>query len=180
MDIFIGAALVLILILLYRRLKSKKAADDSARMAEEKRQQDEKESAERRVILEELAVYQSLRDSIQKDMSLDELILAFLEMCDMDVGEKDELLFETGTKDFAGVNLFHLDLVRKFEHADDHKDVLLRLSVVTAPNSHTEGLQTNHQGENGDGMFFSTVCTSKEYQLMKKMPFRAEVSVGDA
>ena len=57
--------------------------------------------------LEKLPVYQALRDSVDLDMSLDELIDAFAAMCKLPVGEPDDLLFETGTFDFTGKKLFY-------------------------------------------------------------------------
>ena len=98
-------------------------------------------------------------------------------MCTLDVGDPDDLLFETGTYAFTGEKLFYFDLVRQFQFLDDDEYVQLRLSITCSPGSHTFGLHRTLWGKPGDDSFFQTVRASREYKVLKNLSFKAEVRV---
>ncbi len=74
-------------------------------------------------------LYDTVNDSIQKGMSLEEIITCFQKMCEIPI-EDDSILFETGIFDFADKkDYFYFSLVRQFSNGNDeyyqiHVDVL--------------------------------------------------------
>ena len=145
----------------------------AARQEEEERQR--KESQQR---LQCLVVYRTLRDTVRDGMTLDELIDTFEKMCDLDVGEPDMLLFQTGTFDFTGEKLYHFDLVRQFDFLGGDELVQLHLTVLYEPNRKLSLLRKIHWGEPGDGRFFATVRGSAAYRAVKSLPIaRVEIDV---
>ena len=107
--------------------------------------------------LEKLPVYQALRDSVDLDMSLDELIDAFAAMCKLPVGDPDDLLFETGTFDFTGKKLFYFSLVRQFRFQDEDEFVQLHLDVRYAPAPATKRLSCTEWSSLTERDFFDLV-----------------------
>ena len=126
--------------------------------------------------LEKLPVYQALRDSVDLDMSLDELIDAFAAMCKLPVGEPDDLLFETGSFDFTGKKLFYFSLVRQFQYRDEDEYVQLHLDVRYAPSPATKRLSCTEWGSLTEGDFFTMVRSGAAYQAVKETPI-TEVAV---
>ena len=126
--------------------------------------------------LEKLPVYQALRDSVDLDMSLDELIDVFAAMCKLPVGEPDDLLFETGTFDFTGKKLFYFSLVRQFQYRDEDEYVQLHLDVRYAPSPATKRLSCTGWGSLIEGDFFTMVRSGAAYQAVKETPI-TEVAV---
>ena len=120
--------------------------------------------------LEKLPVYQALRDSVDLDMSLDELIDAFAAMCKLPVGEPDDLLFETGTFDFTGKKLFYFSLVRQFRFQDEDEFVQLHLDVRYAPSPATKRLSCTEWSSLTERDFFDLVRSSAAYRAVKEMP----------
>ena len=120
--------------------------------------------------LEKLPVYQALRDSVDLDMSLDELIDAFAAMCKLPVGDPDDLLFETGTFDFTGKKLFYFSLVRQFQYRDEDEFVQLHLDVRYAPSPATKRLSCTEWSSLTERDFFDLVRSSAAYRAVKEMP----------
>ncbi len=142
-------------------------------MEEEERQR--KESQDR---LQCLVVYRTLRDTVRDGMTLDELIDTFEKMCDLDVGEPDMLLFQTGTFDFTGEKLYHFDLVRQFDFLGGDELVQLHLTVLYEPSRKLSLLRKIHWGAPEDGSFFATVRGSAAYRAVKSLPIvRVEIDV---
>lgn len=126
--------------------------------------------------LEQLPVYQTLRESVQEGMTLDELIDAFAAMCRIPVGEPDDLLFETGTFDFTGKARFYFSLVRQFQYQDEEEYVQLHLDVRYAPSNVTAGLSCTEWAILQECDFFDTVRSSAAYRTVKGLPI-AEIEV---
>lgn len=147
--------------------------DRAAALEEEARQR--AESQER---LQCLVVYRTLRDTVRDGMTLDELIDTFEKMCDLDVGEPDMLLFQTGTFDFTGEKLYHFDLVRQFDFLGGDELVQLHLTVLYEPSPKLALLRKIHWGEPEDGNFFSIVRRSRAYHAVKALPIaRVDIDV---
>lgn len=143
-----------------------------------RKQQEAEEQQQDQAILEKLVVYRTLRDTIKKDMPLEQMICAFEKMCDISVGDPDDLLFETGTYTFSGRKLFIFNLVRQFQFLDEHEYVQLRLELTYEPSAKTFGLPKIHWGDPTDGEFFDVVRNSRQYRAVKDVPMvSAEVRV---
>lgn len=153
--------------------RKKQDPEYAAYVEEEERQR--KESQER---LQCLVVYRTLRDTVRDGMTLDDLIDTFENMCDLDVGEPDMLLFQTGTFDFTGEKLYHFDLVRQFDFLGGDELVQLHLTVLYEPSSKLSLLRKIHWGAPEDGRFFATVRGSAAYRAVKSLPIvRVEIDV---
>lgn len=130
----------------------------------------EKERAEtRRAPLKSLAVYRILNSAIHEGMELEEMIDAFSQMCQTSVGEPDDLLFETGTFNFTGENLFYFSLVRQFQFMDADEYVQLHLDVLYTPGLSTKLLFGTKWDSQVDGDFFEMVKSSQAYAVVKDM-----------
>lgn len=126
--------------------------------------------------LEQLPVFQALRDSIDPGMTLDELIDAFAAICKLPVGEPDDLLFETGAYDFTGKKRFYFSLVRQFQYRNEDEYVQLHLDIRYAPSPATKRLSCTEWGSQTEGDFFSMVRSSAAYRAVKETPI-TEVAV---
>jgi len=117
-------------------------------------------------------VYRNLHDTIRKDMTLEELICAFEQMCDISVGDPDDLLFETGTYDYTGEDLFYFSLVRQFKFSNDDEYVQLRLDIMYTPIRKTALIQECEWGEPSDGVFFEMVRQSRAFNAIQSLPIK--------
>lgn len=126
--------------------------------------------------LEQLPVFQTLRDAATEGMTLDALIDAFASMCTLPVGEADDLLFETGTFSFTGDKLFYFSLTRQFQYNNEDEYVQLHLDVRYKPSPSTARLEGTEWGSLAEGDFFDLVRSSTAYQTVKKLPI-AQVEV---
>lgn len=133
-------------------------------------EQEAAENAERQAILQKLVVYRTLRQSITDGMTLEQMIAAFEDMCEISVGDPDDLLFETGTYDFTGEKQFYFSLVRQFQFLDPDEYVQLRLDVRYAPGSKTRFLRRATWNSQISGSFFDTVRGSREYRAVSELP----------
>lgn len=153
--------------------RKKQDPENAAFVEEEARRQ-----AEAQERLKCLVVYRTLRDTVRDGMTLDELIDTFEKMCELDVGEPDMLLFQTGTFNFTGEKLYHFDLVRQFDFLGGDELVQLHLTVLYEPSRKLSLLRKIHWGEPGDGSFFATVRGSAAYRAVKSLPIaRVEIDV---
>lgn len=180
MKIILGLAILLIGLYLHIRYKVEHFTDHMTpeeRAKWEEAMAIERERAEnRQAPLRSLVVYRTLRDSIRDNMSLDEMIDAFSQMCKTSVGEPDDLLFETGTYDFTGENLFYFSLVRQFQFMDADEYVQLHLDVLYTPGVKTKLLFGTKWNSQVNGDFFEMVKSSLAYAVVKDMaPVRVDV-----
>ena len=127
-------------------------------------------------ILEKLVVYRKLKEAIREGMTLQEMVDAFEKICEIPVGEPDDLLFETGTYDFTGEKLFYVSLVRQFQFLDEEEYVHLRLDITYRPCPKTRFLFGVKWGSLTEGGFFSRVRGSRAYRVAQKLPIH-QVSV---
>lgn len=141
-------------------------------------EQEEQALAERQAILQKLVVYRTLRGSITEDMTLEQMVDAFEKMCEISVGEPDDLLFETGTYDFTGEKLFYFSLVRQFQFLDQDEYVQLHLDVLYQPSHKTALLRRATWGSLTEGNFFDMVRGSRAFQTVRELPIlRVDVRV---
>lgn len=142
-------------------------------LMEQTRQEEEAQQRQDQAVLERLVVYRTLRDSIHDGMSLADMVTAFENMCAIDLGEPDNLLFETGIYNFTGEKRFYFNLVRQFQFLDDEEYVQLHLDVMYDPSAKPFGLPRVHWGEPADGEFFNVVRSSREYRAVIDQPIIA-------
>lgn len=139
-------------------------------------EQEEQKIAESQAALQKLVVYRTLRASIHDGMTLDEILGAFEKMCDISVGDPDDLLFETGTYTFTGEEMFYFSLVRQFQFLDPDEYVQLRLNVLYTPSVKTALLHRTTWDSLTQASFFETVRNSRDYRTVKDLPI-AKVEV---
>lgn len=123
------------------------------------------------------ALAELLKSSVKEDMSLDEMLTAFEEMCQYpveDVAPEDEmLLFESGTYSFdeEEVPKFYFSVVRQFPNNEDDEFYQIHLDVIYVSDSGNEKLKTSFWNDETDQNFFEWVRESKEYQTMCNEPY---------
>lgn len=140
--------------------------------------QEDSGQSENQEILEKLVVYRTLKENVRQNMTLEELIDTFRQMCDIPVGQPDMLLFQTGNFSFTGEKRFHFDLVRQFQFLDQDEYVQLHLTVLYEPSAKTALLRSVRWGEPEDGQFFQTVRNSPAYRIVKDLPIaRVDIDV---
>lgn len=111
-----------------------------------------------------------LKSAITDDMTLDEMLDAFAEVCQIPVKaeeDDDTLLFETGVYDFTGENLFYFSVTRQFpdesgEYYQLHLDVMYR---VTPEN---KKLSACSWSDEVDGDFFDYIRSTTDYKTSKE------------
>ncbi len=138
--------------------------------SENREVENDPEPEENRELLQQLVVYRSLNEAVCDGMDIDQLIDAFRQMCSIEVGEPDALLFETGTFSFTGEKRFYFSLVRQFQFLDPDEFVQLHLEILYPPGIGTALLWGSHWGSPGDGDFFDRVKNSPAYRAVKKLP----------
>lgn len=131
---------------------------------------DETEESSQQEILQKLVVYRTLNGAIHEGMTLAEMVEAFREMCEISVGDPDDLLFETGTYDFTGEKLFYFSLVRQFQFLSDEEYVQLRLDITYLPCPKTKFLFGTKWASRISGDFFDMVTDSKAYRVAQNLP----------
>lgn len=111
-----------------------------------------------------------LRLSISDHMTLDEIISKFEKMCDIDLELEDPAddvrLFETGTYDFTGEELFYFSLVRQFPN-EEEEFCQLHLDVLYSSDDANRGLSESAWSFDIDTDFFAYVRNSKAYMAVK-------------
>ena len=114
---------------------------------------------------------EKLKAAITEDMTLDEILDAFREVCQIPVEVEDDdddiLLFETGVYDFTGEDLFYFSITRQFPDGSDeyyqlHFDVMYR---VTPEN---KNLSSCSWSDEIHGDFFDYIRSTKDYRAIKE------------
>ncbi|MGN0457768.1 MAG: hypothetical protein ACI4IL_02200 [Eubacterium sp.] len=72
-----------------------------------------------------------IRGTINNDSPLEEIVSAFEHACKMKIND-DIALFETGTFNFTGEELFYFSLVKQFENEDDEY-VQIHIDAIYEP-----------------------------------------------
>lgn len=136
----------------------------------DEKMQEDPDYEQRKQALESLVVYRTLRDSVQDNMTLEQLIDTFGQMCQTPVGDPDDLLFEVGTFPFTGEFMFQFSLVRQFQFLNEDEYVQLHLDILYEPGKHTRSLRGCTWAEGSCEDFIATVKSSRAFQVMKDHP----------
>lgn len=107
-----------------------------------------------------------LKENIQKDMSLRDMIHVFREMTTIPM-EEDMFLFETGTYDFTGEPLFYFSLVRQNPN-EDEEFMQIHLDVLYLPSEANSVYQESFWEEDDVENFFSYVLESEAFQTVSQ------------
>lgn len=121
-----------------------------------------------------------LKNEIDGKTSLPELVDAFEKMCLIELegveDDDDLLIFETGTFDFTGEDLFYFSLVRQFPNGEDEY-FQLHLDIRFTPDKINKKFHKTLWSDEFDqkAEFFEAVRSSKAYAALEGTPV---VSVG--
>lgn len=112
-----------------------------------------------------------LKDAITEGMTLDEMLDAFREVCQIPVeiedNDDDILLFETGAYDFTEEDLFYFSVTRQFpDESDEYYQ--LHLDVVYQVTSENKKLSSCSWSDEIDGDFFNYIRSTKDYSAIKE------------
>lgn len=110
-----------------------------------------------------------LKNRINDEMSLENIVNVFEEMCDIPV-EEDMILFETGTFSFTGEPLFYFMLVRQFPR-DDDEFYQIEVNILYKPDSENEVLNELIWNEDLIGSIFDYIKNSKAYAYAKNQEY---------
>ena len=115
---------------------------------------------------DDMELLEYLKCNISTNISLDEIINIFEEMCKTPI-EEDLLLNEYGVYDFTGEDLFYYDLVRQYPDGEDEY-YQLRVSVMFCPDEENRFLQGTLWSYDSDENFFDYIRKSEGYAYAKE------------
>ena len=112
---------------------------------------------------------QFLKDRITDKTSLDDIVTAFEQMCNIPI-EEDMILFEAGTFSFTGEPLFQFSLVRQFPN-DDDEFYQIHVNILYTPTSENKVFSEATWDEDLSENIFDYIrksqvfasCRNKEY-----------------
>lgn len=112
-----------------------------------------------------------LKAAITKDMTLDEMLDAFREVCQIPVEVEDEeddiLLFETGVYSFTGEDLFYFSVTRQFPDGSDEY-YQLHLDVMYQVTPENKKLSSCSWSDEIEGDFFNYIRSTKDYNAIQE------------
>ncbi|MEM5768998.1 MAG: hypothetical protein AAGU32_12030, partial [Bacillota bacterium] len=106
-----------------------------------------------------------LRGLLPENSTIESAVSCFESMCSIKIESKeDDLLYETGTFNFTGKNMFYFSLVRQFRGEDQEDEYMqLHLDILYDPTKETKRF-SNVEWSDGDfSNFFKLVKSSKAY-----------------
>jgi len=112
-----------------------------------------------------------LKCNISTNISLDEIINTFEEMCKTPI-EEDLLLNEYGVYDFTGEDLFYYDLVRQYPDGEGEY-FQLRVSIMFSPDEENRSLEDTLWSDDSDENFFDYIKKSDGYAYAKAHKFKS-------
>ena len=120
---------------------------------------------------DDMELLEYLKCNISTNISLDEIINTFEEMCKTPI-EEDLLLNEYGVYDFTGEDLFYYDLVRQYPDGEDEY-LQLRVSIMFSPDEENRFLQDTLWSDDSDENFFDYIKKSDGYAYAKAHEFKS-------
>lgn len=105
-----------------------------------------------------------IKGAINCNSSLEEIVSAFECACKMKIND-DCALFETGTFNFTGENLFYFSLVKQFEGEDDEY-VQIHIDVIYEPTDENSKF-SNAVWFDEPNDILSQITDSKAFQYLK-------------
>ena len=106
-----------------------------------------------------------LETKITQGMSLKEIVRVFEQMSQEPI-EEEMFLFETGTFDFTGEEMFYFSMVRQFPNEEDEY-YQIHVNVLYEPSEKTSQFLTMVWDEDLDENFFDYIRTSEAFEAVK-------------
>ena len=106
-----------------------------------------------------------LETKITEGMSLKEIVGVFEQMSQEPI-EEEMFLFETGTFDFTGEEMFYFSMVRQFPNEEDEY-YQIHVNVLYEPSEKTSQFLTMVWDEDLDENFFDYIRTSVAFEAVK-------------
>ncbi|HIY01482.1 MAG TPA: hypothetical protein IAA26_06530 [Candidatus Blautia faecipullorum] len=106
-----------------------------------------------------------LETKITEGMSLKEIVGVFEQMSQEPI-EEEMFLFETGTFDFTGEEMFYFSMVRQFPNEEDEY-YQIHVNVLYEPSEKTSQFLTMVWDEDLDENFFDYIRTSEAFEAVK-------------
>ena len=106
-----------------------------------------------------------LETKITEGMSLKEIVGVFEQMSQEPI-EEEMFLFETGTFDFTGEEMFFFSMVRQFPNEEDEY-YQIHVNVLYEPSEKTSQFLTMVWDEDLDENFFDYIRTSEAFEAVK-------------
>lgn len=116
-------------------------------------------------------ILEFLEKEIVDKHSLDDLISAFEEMCEIPIEEETEkmILFETGTYSFTGRPMFNFSLVRQYPN-EEEEYYQLHLDIMFEPTPDNSSFQQATWSFEIEDNIFDYIRKSREYMCLKDIP----------
>lgn len=111
-------------------------------------------------------VVEYLRDTITDKMALKDIIDIFENVC-QPMNEDDMILFETGTYNFTGEELFYFSLVKQVP-AEDDEYCQLHIDVLYKPNAENRKLNTTVWDDGLEEDIFDYIRNSEVYNYAQR------------
>lgn len=111
-------------------------------------------------------VVEYLRDTITDKMALKDIIDIFENVC-QPMNEDDMILFETGTYNFTGEELFYFSLVKQVP-AEDDEYCQLHIDVLYEPNAENRKLNTTVWDDGLEEDIFDYIRNSEVYNYVQR------------
>lgn len=108
---------------------------------------------------------EKLENSINENMSLSEIVELFEKFCEEPIND-DMILFETGTFNFTGEELFYFSLSRQFPN-DEEEYYQIHVDVLYKPTDDNKSFSEAVWNEDIDGNIFDYIRESKVYELLR-------------
>lgn len=114
--------------------------------------------------MEKFAEY--LRNTITDKMTLKEIVDIFENACQL-MNEDDMILFETGTYNFTGEELFYFSLVKQVP-AEDDEYYQLHIDILYKPNAENRKLHSAVWDDGLEENIFDYIRNSEAFNYAKK------------
>ena len=112
---------------------------------------------------------EELKKLIGGNRKVDEIIVAFEKWC-QPMGEDDLLMFETGTFDFTGEELFYFSLTKQIPNEDDEY-YQIHMDILYEPDSENKNFSDAFQDETGNKIF-KYIRSSKAFEYAQSHKYK--------
>lgn len=118
-----------------------------------------------------------LQKEIKENMSVKDIVDIFEQAC-QPMGEEDMILFETGTYDFTGEELFYFSLVKQFPMEDDDEFYQIHVDILYKPCDENKSFHKTVWDEDLDEDIFDYIRKIDDYHYAENAEhIRAEIYI---
>jgi len=112
-----------------------------------------------------------LKENISNMKSVPEIVEIFEKMCNMNISDELEILFETGTFSFTGEPLFYFSLVRQFQIIYEDEYYQIHVDVLFIPSAENALFSDTVWNFDTKEDIFSIIKNSQAYKYAKIILF---------